>query len=234
MLNYLSFEDFGKMFQSELSKINETMIENHKKYGKDEDFFSSFRLVSDLGFMTIWEVIYMRGILDKLKRIWNILKRNWEYSVQWEGLYESVYDIIGYAILLMNYAVAEKNNNYTFAFAEENTNKFMKHMENTIIAKNTDYSNSTGNKDNLSANAIENFVLIEKCGIASIENWILSRIAIKTQRIANHLKNKVDTKVIGEDIVDFVIYSIILLIVLKQKELEKNKEWEQIKDKKKE
>lgn len=46
MLNYLSFEDFGKMFQSELSKINETMIENHKKYGKDEDFFSSFRLVS--------------------------------------------------------------------------------------------------------------------------------------------------------------------------------------------
>lgn len=213
--HFLSFKDYRENFAKEVDIIREQNIEKHKQYGQSEDFFSSFRLAENFGFMKIEELLFMRGILDKLKRISNITKKQGHHSVAGEGLTESVYDVIGYSLLIHAYYQCKKKGDFGSETALEAIKIMMDEVAKIAQEKNNDYSNASSgeNKDNY--NAFENFNLAEDYNLSSVENGILARIAIKVQRINNHIINQADTKTIGADILDMITYGIILVVYLK-------------------
>lgn len=216
---YYPFETFNQNFQNELNVIKKINAEKNQKYGKEGNFFSSFQLIWDLGIMPIENFLVMRGILDKFNRIVN-LKAKKSNAVSWEGIKESVYDMVGYALLLHAYLQCRKNNKFDWNTALGNIESLISYIMKTFVEKNSDYSSKTTDEEaQKKQNAIENFVIVEKCWLSTTEDGIMARIAIKVQRIINLLVNKADEKSLWAEILDFIVYCLILNLVLDWKAL---------------
>lgn len=216
---YYPFEIFNQNFQKEVEAIRKINIEKNEKYGKINNYFSSFQLIWDLGIMSIEKFLVMRGILDKFNRVVN-LKAKKSNAVVWEWVKESVQDMVGYALLLHAYLQCKKANNFDWANALLHIDNLLSYLTKTFIEKNSDYSSKTTDAEaQKKQNAIENFVIVEKCGLATTEDWVLARVAIKVQRIINLLLHKADEKALGAEILDFIVYCLIFNLILDWKAL---------------
>jgi len=90
--------------------------------------------------------------------------------------------------------------------------KYQKLCYNITKAKNQDYSSWN--------NAFLNFKLVEEVGIATTEQWFLTRMMDKITRINNLLNKEASVKdeTIQDTLLDLANYSLLLLIYLDEKQ----------------
>lgn len=220
---FLSFQDFNEKFSKELAEIEKINKEKNEKYGREENFFSSFQLIQDMGIMPIEKFLVMRGILDKLNRVSNIRAKQ-SNAVKGEWIRESMQDMVGYALLLHAYLQCKKNNKFAWSDAIGHINTLLSYIQTTFIEKNSDYSSKTTDAElQKQQNAIENFVLVEKYGLSTTEDGVLARVVLKVQRLINLISKCADEKTIGLEILDFIIYCCIYNIILEWKAQGANK-----------
>lgn len=192
-------EELNEQILKFIVQILEINSNKSEEYKWEESIYSTFELAEKLNFLSVEKVLFVRWIWDKLSRISNLHKKWYEnWNVKWETIFDTVSDLINYAALLDDYlAVKEWKQEL-----EEYVN-FFNEVENIFNKKNWDYSTND--------NAFSNFNEIELYWLWKPEDWILSRIAIKVQRIANFLKKWTKHDRIHEELVDLVVYSLLFM-----------------------
>ena len=205
-------EELNEQILKFIVQILEINSNKSEEYKWEESIYSTFELAEKLNFLSVEKVLFVRWIWDKLSRISNLHKKWYEnWNVKWETIFDTVSDLINYAALLDDYlAVKEWKQEL-----EEYVN-FFNEVENIFNKKNWDYSTND--------NAFSNFNEIELYWLWKPEDWILSRVAIKVQRIANFLKKWTEHARVHEELVDLVVYSLLFMWYLYFKNnTEKNK-----------
>lgn len=192
-------EELNEQILKFIVQILEINSNKSEEYKWEESIYSTFELAEKLNFLSVEKVLFVRWIWDKLSRISNLHKKWYEnWNVKWETIFDTVSDLINYAALLDDYlAVKEWKQEL-----EEYVN-FFNEVENIFNKKNWDYSTND--------NAFSNFNEIELYWLWKPEDWILSRIAIKVQRIANFLKKWTEHARVHEELVDLVVYSLLFM-----------------------
>lgn len=192
-------EELNEQILKFIVQILEINSNKSEEYKWEESIYSTFELAEKLNFLSVEKVLFVRWIWDKLSRISNLHKKWYEnWNVKWETIFDTVSDLINYAALLDDYlAVKEWKQEL-----EEYVN-FFNEVENIFNKKNWDYSTND--------NAFSNFNEIELYWLWKPEDWILSRVAIKVQRIANFLKKWTEHARVHEELVDLVVYSLLFM-----------------------
>lgn len=190
----------------EIVEINKIKKEEYKW----ESMYSTFELSEKLWFLSVEKLLFIRWIWDKINRISSLSKKWFIPSVSWETIFDTCNDLVNYSALLLDYLYWWTDKEYQNFFIE---------IWDIFKTKNWDYSNT--NND-----AISNFNQIEEFWLWKTEDWMLWRVAIKIQRIANFLNKKASKERIKEEIIDLAVYTLIFSNYLKFKfEFEK---WEKL------
>lgn len=100
--------------------------------------------------------------------------------------------------------------------------KVLSSMLSIVIQKNKDYA------WNENINAFKNLQLVDKLGIITTEQWILTRMTDKFSRIITllHQENNVKDEKIEDTLIDLANYSIILLLYIKEYKLCQKNTWQ--------
>lgn len=191
---------FNEMIQKNLDEIKKINEQKEKEY-QWETKYSTFEYSAKLWFLSVENLLFIRWIWDKINRLASLHRKNFENSVSWETVFDTCNDLINYSALLADYLISKDWTTYTKIFDE-----VAKIFEN----KNWDYSNTQDD-------AIANFNEIENLWLWKTEDWMLARIAIKVQRIANFLRNWEKNERFYDEIIDLIIYTLIFSNYLKYK-----------------
>lgn len=92
--------------QDMISEFSKNMLEILKNKGDDyassNDPFKNFKLSSTLCSISVIQSIFIR-LLDKISRMNNFISKNKDMgSVTNETIYDTIYDIVGYLLLILN------------------------------------------------------------------------------------------------------------------------------------
>ena len=191
---------FNEMIQKNLDEIRKINEQKEKEY-QWETKYSTFEYSAKLWFLSVENLLFIRWIWDKINRLASLHRKNFENSVSWETVFDTCNDLINYSALLADYLISKDWTTYNKIFDE-----VAKIFEN----KNWDYSNTQDD-------AIANFNEIENLWLWKTEDWMLARIAIKVQRIANFLRNWEKNERFYDEIIDLIIYTLIFSNYLKYK-----------------
>ena len=191
---------FNEMIQKNLDEIRKINEQKEKEY-QWETKYSTFEYSAKLWFLSVENLLFIRWIWDKINRLSSLHRKNFENSVSWETVFDTCNDLINYSALLADYLISKDWTTYNKIFDE-----VAKIFEN----KNWDYSNTQDD-------AIANFNEIENLWLWKTEDWMLARIAIKVQRIANFLRNWEKNERFYDEIIDLIIYTLIFSNYLKYK-----------------
>ena len=191
---------FNEMIQKNLDEIKKINEQKEKEY-QWETKYSTFEYSAKLWFLSVENLLFIRWIWDKINRLASLHRKNFENAVSWETVFDTCNDLINYSALLADYLISKDWTTYTKIF-----NEVAKIFEN----KNWDYSNTQDD-------AIANFNEIENLWLWKTEDWMLARIAIKVQRIANFLRNWEKNERFYDEIIDLIIYTLIFSNYLKYK-----------------
>ena len=191
---------FNEMIQKNLDEIRKINEQKEKEY-QWETKYSTFEYSAKLWFLSVENLLFIRWIWDKINRLASLHRKNFENSVSWETVFDTCNDLINYSALLADYLISKDWTSYNKIFDE-----VAKIFEN----KNWDYSNTQDD-------AIANFNEIENLWLWKTEDWMLARIAIKVQRIANFLRNWEKNERFYDEIIDLIIYTLIFSNYLKYK-----------------
>lgn len=191
---------FNEMIQKNLDEIKKINEQKEKEY-QWETKYSTFEYSAKLWFLSVENLLFIRWIWDKINRLASLHRKNFENAVSWETVFDTCNDLINYSALLADYLISKDWTTYNKIF-----NEVAKIFEN----KNWDYSNTQDD-------AIANFNEIENLWLWKTEDWMLARIAIKVQRIANFLRNWEKNERFYDEIIDLIIYTLIFSNYLKYK-----------------
>lgn len=86
-------------------------------------------------------------------------------------------------------------------------------MYEIVDEKNNDYAGESA------VDALKNFKVVEYLGVASVEQWFLTRITDKLSRVSNLIKQpaKVADEKITDTLIDMAVYAILFKIYLDSK-----------------
>lgn len=194
-------EVFDKQILNNVNSIIEANKIKKEEY-KWESLYSTFELSEKLWFLSVEKLLFIRWIWDKINRISSLSKKWFVPSVSWESVFETCDDLVNYSALLLD---------YLYWWTDEEYQKFFKEICEIFQTKNWDYSNTEND-------AIANFNQIEDFWLWKTEDWMLWRVAIKIQRIANFLNKNVSKERIREEIIDLAVYTLIFSNYLKIKQ----------------